>query len=61
MDCGVWQLVVNTRSSVMTAEKGEAVQWYKKGIAILEKGIAVEITGQGMTNTNMQMNMIFFA
>ncbi|XP_047459347.1 spastin isoform X2 [Mugil cephalus] len=29
------------------AEKGEAVQWYKKGIAVLEKGIAVEITGQG--------------
>ncbi|XP_022046983.1 spastin-like isoform X2 [Acanthochromis polyacanthus] len=30
-----------------TGEKGEAVQWYKKGIAELERGIAVEITGQG--------------
>ncbi|XP_029376860.1 spastin isoform X1 [Echeneis naucrates] len=30
-----------------TGEKEEAVQWYKKGIAELEKGIAVEITGQG--------------
>uniref|UniRef100_A0A672J8E7 microtubule-severing ATPase n=1 Tax=Salarias fasciatus TaxID=181472 RepID=A0A672J8E7_SALFA len=29
------------------SEKGEAVQWYKKGIAELEKGIAVEITVQG--------------
>ncbi|XP_061600584.1 spastin-like isoform X2 [Cololabis saira] len=28
-------------------EKGEAVQWYKKGIAELERGIAVEITGLG--------------
>ncbi|XP_053292674.1 spastin isoform X4 [Pleuronectes platessa] len=27
-----------------TGEKEEAVQWYKKGIAELEKGIAVEIT-----------------
>ncbi|XP_069395220.1 spastin isoform X2 [Paralichthys olivaceus] len=30
-----------------TGEKEEAVQWYKKGIAELEKGIAVEITLQG--------------
>ncbi|XP_024153568.1 spastin [Oryzias melastigma] len=30
-----------------TGEKGEAVQWYKKGIAELERGIAVEITVQG--------------
>ncbi|XP_008303119.1 spastin-like isoform X2 [Stegastes partitus] len=30
-----------------SGEKGEAVQWYKKGIAELERGIAVEITGQG--------------
>lgn len=30
-----------------SAEKEEAVQWYKKGISELEKGIAVEITGQG--------------
>uniref|UniRef100_A0A672J8H2 microtubule-severing ATPase n=1 Tax=Salarias fasciatus TaxID=181472 RepID=A0A672J8H2_SALFA len=30
-----------------SGEKGEAVQWYKKGIAELEKGIAVEITVQG--------------
>uniref|UniRef100_A0A672JBY2 microtubule-severing ATPase n=1 Tax=Salarias fasciatus TaxID=181472 RepID=A0A672JBY2_SALFA len=29
-----------------SGEKGEAVQWYKKGIAELEKGIAVEITVQ---------------
>ncbi|XP_041866576.1 spastin-like [Melanotaenia boesemani] len=28
-------------------EKGEAVQWYKRGIAELERGIAVELTGQG--------------
>ncbi|XP_053292672.1 spastin isoform X2 [Pleuronectes platessa] len=30
-----------------TGEKEEAVQWYKKGIAELEKGIAVEITLPG--------------
>ncbi|KAG7242462.1 hypothetical protein INR49_009913 [Caranx melampygus] len=29
-----------------TGEKEEAVQWYKKGIAELEKGIAVELTAQ---------------
>lgn len=29
-----------------SGEKQEAVQWYKKGISELEKGIAVEITGQ---------------
>uniref|UniRef100_A0A4W6CE36 microtubule-severing ATPase n=1 Tax=Lates calcarifer TaxID=8187 RepID=A0A4W6CE36_LATCA len=29
-----------------SGEKEEAVQWYKKGIAELERGIAVEITGQ---------------
>ncbi|CAG6017623.1 unnamed protein product [Menidia menidia] len=29
-----------------TGEKGEAVQWYKRGIAELERGIAVKITGQ---------------
>uniref|UniRef100_A0A3Q2R1I9 Fidgetin-like protein 1 n=1 Tax=Fundulus heteroclitus TaxID=8078 RepID=A0A3Q2R1I9_FUNHE len=28
-------------------DKEEAVQWYKKGIAELERGIAVEITGTG--------------
>uniref|UniRef100_A0A8C9Y248 Fidgetin-like protein 1 n=1 Tax=Sander lucioperca TaxID=283035 RepID=A0A8C9Y248_SANLU len=30
-----------------TGEKEEAVQWYKKGISVLERGIEVEITGQG--------------
>lgn len=30
-----------------TGEKQEAVQWYKRGIAELEKGIAVEINVQG--------------
>uniref|UniRef100_A0A7N8XVW6 Spastin n=1 Tax=Mastacembelus armatus TaxID=205130 RepID=A0A7N8XVW6_9TELE len=30
-----------------TGEKEEAVQWYKRGIAELERGIAVEITGKG--------------
>lgn len=29
-----------------TGEKEEAVQWYKKGIAELERGIAVELTAQ---------------
>ncbi|XP_039893669.1 spastin-like isoform X1 [Simochromis diagramma] len=29
-----------------TGEKKEAVQWYKKGISELERGIAVELTGQ---------------
>ena len=32
----------------MTGAKEEAVQWYKKGISELERGIAVEITGQGV-------------
>lgn len=31
------------------------MQWYKKGIAELERGIAVEITGQGDIETNIQM------
>ncbi|XP_076599829.1 spastin-like [Chaetodon auriga] len=30
-----------------TGEKEQAVQWYKKGIAELERGIAVELTAQG--------------
>uniref|UniRef100_A0A671U5U6 microtubule-severing ATPase n=1 Tax=Sparus aurata TaxID=8175 RepID=A0A671U5U6_SPAAU len=30
-----------------TGDKEQAVQWYKKGIAELERGIAVELTGQG--------------
>lgn len=30
-----------------SGEKEQAVQWYKKGIAVLERGIAVEITGHG--------------
>ncbi|KAF1375913.1 hypothetical protein PFLUV_G00225130 [Perca fluviatilis] len=29
-----------------TGDKEEAVQWYKKGISVLERGIEVEITGQ---------------
>lgn len=37
--------------SVVTGEKEEAVQWYKKGIAELEKGIAVELTAQGKQET----------
>lgn len=31
----------------MAGEKEEAVQWYKRGIAELERGIAVEITARG--------------
>lgn len=38
--------------SVITGEKKEAVQWYKKGISELERGIAIELTGQGITNTS---------
>lgn len=34
---------------LLTGEKEHAVQWYKKGITELEKGIAVELTGQGNT------------
>ncbi|XP_034408454.1 spastin isoform X2 [Cyclopterus lumpus] len=30
-----------------TGDTEEAVQWYKKGISELERGIAIEITGQG--------------
>ncbi|CAK6951753.1 spastin-like [Scomber scombrus] len=30
-----------------TGDKGVAAQWYRKGITELERGIAVEITGQG--------------
>lgn len=30
-----------------TGEKKEAVQWYKKGISELERGISIEISGQG--------------
>lgn len=32
---------------MMPGDTEEAVQWYKKGISELERGIAVEITGQG--------------
>ena len=28
-------------------QKDQAVEWYKKGIEELEKGIAVVVTGQG--------------
>uniref|UniRef100_A0A8C6P280 Fidgetin-like protein 1 n=1 Tax=Nothobranchius furzeri TaxID=105023 RepID=A0A8C6P280_NOTFU len=35
--------------------KGEAVQWYKKGIAELEKGIAIEITGTGRNRLQDKM------
>lgn len=34
----------------MTGEKEQAVQWYKKGIAELERGIAVELTREGITH-----------
>lgn len=44
--------------SVLTGEKEQAVQWYKKGIAELERGIAVELTGRGNTQTNVQMYML---
>ncbi|XP_010728178.1 spastin [Larimichthys crocea] len=30
-----------------TGDKEQAMQWYKKGIAVLERGIAVKLTGQG--------------
>lgn len=43
---------------VMTGEKEKAVQWYKKGIAELERGIAIELTGQGNTQTNAQVYML---
>ncbi|CAF89426.1 unnamed protein product, partial [Tetraodon nigroviridis] len=33
-----------------TGEKEQAVQWYKKGIAELERGIAVELTRGGITH-----------
>ena len=39
----------------MAGDKEQAVQWYKKGIAELERGIAVELTGQGSMQTNVQM------
>lgn len=42
----------------MTGEKEKAVQWYKKGIAELERGIAIELTGQGNTQTDAQMYML---
>lgn len=35
-----------------TGDKEQAVQWYKKGIAELERGIAVEIKGQGNVRTS---------
>lgn len=39
---------------VVTGDKEAAAQWYKKGIAELERGIAVEITGQGNIHPNKQ-------
>lgn len=45
----------------MTGDKEQAVQWYKKGIAELERGIAVELTGQGnilKTKSKKQMDML---
>ncbi|XP_062398164.1 spastin isoform X2 [Sardina pilchardus] len=45
--------------------KEQAVQWYKKGIAELEKGIAIEVTGNGETvekarrlQTKMNSNLL---
>lgn len=37
-----------------TGEKEEAVQWYKRGISELERGIAVEISSQGGVFTTEQ-------
>lgn len=31
----------------MTGEKEQAVQWYKKGIAELERAIAIQLIGHG--------------
>lgn len=46
----VWQPVTNAPPCVVTGEKEQAVQWYKKGIAELERGIAVELTREGITH-----------
>lgn len=35
---------------MVTGEKEQAVQWYKKGIAELERGIAVELTREGISH-----------
>lgn len=51
----VCQPVTNTPPSVVTGEKEQAVQWYKKGIAELERGIAVELTREGNVHTNIQL------
>lgn len=55
--CGVCVTARNKHPllPVMTGDKEQAVQWYKKGIAELERGIAVEITGQGNTQTKIQV------
>lgn len=43
---------------VMTGDKEQAMQWYKKGIAVLERGIAVKLTGQGDVQTNVDMYIV---
>ena len=35
---------------MVTGEKEQAVQWYKKGIAELERGIAVELIREGIAH-----------
>lgn len=42
----------------MTGDKEQAMQWYKKGIAVLERGIAVKLTGQGDVQTNVDMYIV---
>lgn len=41
----------NERVPLVAGEKEQAVQWYKKGIAELERGIAVELTRGGSSPT----------
>lgn len=45
----IFILVICTNSyfSFKAGQKEQAVEWYKKGIEELEKGIAVIVTGQG--------------
>lgn len=52
----MWWDVLCDSLFVLTGEKEQALQWYKKGIAVLERGIAVELTGQGKALTHTQMS-----
>lgn len=45
--CTVYFYSTNCFCICVLGHKDQAVDWYRKGIAELEKGIAIQVTGSG--------------